>query len=283
MMIPDIRVDQDGGFALPMVLWACVLMELTVSGLLSSQHSLRRQAHETYLASQLGCADDAAIFTALDDMTQPEPHFVRRVDGVPQSLQVLGFNVTLLIQDEAGLVDLNASGREPIRKIFVGTGLDSSVADAFADRILDWRERGLGKRINGAKRDEYNAAGYSYGPPQRPFRSVGELRLVLGMSQQLFEEVSGSFSVSSELQVVDMTVAPPSVFATLLASSDDDLSDMIARRLVASQAGRNFVSGSAIGRAYSVTATIRQGELTVHRHIVARLTGHVTSPLWYYE
>ena len=259
-----------------------MLIGVIISGLLTYEHSLRREAHDAYLAASLQCLDDAAIFTALDDMNRPVRRLVRRLDGTPQTFNVLGHDVQLSIQDQAGLIDLNASGHDSLRKLFVAAGADLAEADAFADRIQDWREKGIGKRLNGAKRDDYHDAGDLYGPREAMFRSVGELRLAMGMTEAMFDRVSPTLTVYSENPSVDMAVAPRPVLLALSNMSDLDVDDEMARRNAEATSGSTATSQIVIGHALRIVATASRAGLVVRRLTIVRLTGQINHPFWIY-
>ena len=150
---------QGEGFALPMVLWACVLIAITASGLLTLQRSLHHRAHDALLAAQLRETDDAAIYFAIHDLNGIQPKVIRHLDGCPIVWTFQGRQVVLRVQDELGKVDLNFADHTLLRRLFVAAGGDQCAGDAFADRVADWRERGIGRRLHGAKRDDYAAAG----------------------------------------------------------------------------------------------------------------------------
>ena len=259
------------------------MIGVILSGLLRYERSLRREAHDTYVAAGLRCLDDAAIFTVLGDLGRPVRRLVHRLDGSPQTVQILGRDVELSVQDEAGRIDLNASGHEPLRKLFLAAGADLAEADAYADRIEDWRERGIGKRLNGAKRDDYNDAGHIYGPREAMLRSVGELRLVMGMTGALFDRVSPALTVYSEAPSVDMTVAPSPVLLALSNMSDADVADVIARRDAEVEPGSTATSPVVIGHSLKIVATASASGFIVRRVATVRLTGQTSRPFWFYE
>jgi type II secretory pathway component PulK len=59
-------------------------------------------------------------------------------------------------------------------------GLDNRQADAIIDRLIDWVDDDIGRQMNGAEQSEYEAAGITEAPANRPFRSVDEMGRVLG-------------------------------------------------------------------------------------------------------
>ena len=62
----------------------------------------------------------------------------------------------------------------------------SVAASGLVDKVLDWREAGPGKRPSGAQEPDYRAAGFAHAPRNGPFQSVEELKLVMGMTPELY-------------------------------------------------------------------------------------------------
>jgi general secretion pathway protein K len=55
-------------------------------------------------------------------------------------------------------------------------------AQAFAARIVDWRDEDEDVTNDGAEAGTYAESGLSYAPSNRPFHSVEELRFLLELS-----------------------------------------------------------------------------------------------------
>lgn len=73
-------------------------------------------------------------------------------------------NVLVSLQDTRGLISVNAvgldgSGRERIERLIGSYGLDNIAANRLTDILLDYRDADGLRRINGAEREEYRAAG----------------------------------------------------------------------------------------------------------------------------
>ena len=270
------------GFALPMVLWACVLIAVTASGLLTLQRSLHHRAHDALLAEQLRATDDAAISFAIHDLDRVQPMVVRHLDGRPVSWTFQGRQVVLRVQDELGKVDLNFADRALLRRLFVAAGGDPAAGDEFADRVADWRERGVGRRLHGAKRDDYAAAGLAYGPREAPFLTVGELHLVLGMTDETFDRISPGLTVYSESPSIDASLAPPLVLMSVLNLDEGHAAIALAQR--SRNDARTLPSSQTIvGHAFTISAETSDGPLTVQRVAIVRITGHALDPEWTYS
>ena len=168
------------GFALIAVLWAAMILALVVQSVLVTSRTEARLAQNRETLAQLGAVVDAglniAILRLLDPRVQPP------VDGSPFTVACAGYQLRIAIQDEAGKIDLNTAQDDLLRRLLRSAGADLETASALKDRILDWREPGIPKRLNGAKASEYRAAGLAYGPRNGPFATVEEVQLVIGMT-----------------------------------------------------------------------------------------------------
>jgi general secretion pathway protein K len=268
---------QQRGFALVTVLWAAMIVALLVQSVLVTGRTEARLAHNREALAQLGAIADAglnvAILRLLDPRVEPP------VDGSPFTLAFAGQQLRLVIQDEAGKIDLNAAQDELLRRLFRSVGADLETASALKDRILDWREPGIGKRLNGAKAPEYRAAGLAYGPRNGPFATVEEVQLVLGMTPELFAAIAPALTVYSQTRWIDPSFAPPEVLRALPGMDEGAIANLLLAR--ASTSGRPAVM---LGHAFTITAEADgPGEIHVKRSAVVRLTGRPSAPFWIYR
>ncbi|HEX5958372.1 MAG TPA: hypothetical protein VFY92_06920 [Hyphomicrobiaceae bacterium] len=124
-----------------------------------------------------------------------------------------GSILTIAVQDEAGKVDLNIANPSLLRALVLGVGV--SGGEAAADAILDYRDRDDDRRISGAERAEYLAAGRPYGPRNGPFQAVEELAGVLGITQDDADRLRPFVTIYSGLAAIDMNIAPQALVDVL--------------------------------------------------------------------
>jgi general secretion pathway protein K len=214
--------------------------------------------------TQLTAAADGMInrtLLGLLDLTS-DGHPPVNGQAFPQSFA--GYTGRVRVQDEAGKIDLNEAPAPLLIRVFMSADADFEQAQGFADKIMDWREPGTTRRLNGAKADDYRRAGYAYGPRGGRMESVDELRLVMGMSPALFAMLAPALTVVSQNAWPDQAVAPPIVLNMLDGSA------------------MNAPAPPTLGRAFSISVELRGRTASVQRQALVRLTGIPLAPLVVY-
>ena len=120
---------------------------------------------------------------------------VWRADGTEHLFLFGGGEVRIVIEDEAGKVDLNRAPDALLVDLFVAAGLEHQRASGLVDAIVDFRDRDDLRRLKGAEDGDYAQAGLPYGAKDAPFEAIEELQRVLGMTQALYRAVAPSITV----------------------------------------------------------------------------------------
>ena len=123
------------------------------------------------------------------------------------------------VEGETGRIDLNASDKQLIGRLARVVGVPADKADAIADAVQDWRDPDDLRQPKGAERQDYAAADRGYGPANRPFRSVEELRYVLPVDADAYTRMAPYLTVYSGLASPDPRLAPPPVAAAVGAKT----------------------------------------------------------------
>jgi len=93
--------------------------------------------------------------------------------------------VAVTLMDETRKISLNYASPPLLRGLLRVLGVNPRLAAVLADQIVDWRSKSPRPRSLGAKWPQYRAAGRDWGPPNRPFRTVNELGMVLSMTPEI--------------------------------------------------------------------------------------------------
>lgn len=269
------------------VLWVVALLAIIAGVLMPTGKTAVHQAHNAIDEIRIAAVAEAAFNRAALSLLEARPEARWRVDGVPQTFTFDGTAVQVTIQDEAGRIDLNQAEETLISNLLRSTGMDAWSAAALVDCIIDWRSTGSTRRLNGAKDAEYRAAGRN-GPRNGPFQSVGELKLVLGMTPELFRRIEPALTVYSGRPAIDPQVAPPEALLALPGANAGAVALQVAARLQ-SPASSNGISPAAIapnpfnnliGHAFSIRVDIPRLDGRMTRSATIRLTDDPEKPIW---
>jgi general secretion pathway protein K len=268
----------EDGFALITVLWAVLILATIAASIMATGRTESRLSRTHLDMAELDAVADAAINIAILHLLDPTAEVRPPADGTPVTVEFAGQRVVVTVLDESGKVDLNMADAELLRRLLVAAGVGTDAAQPLVDKILDWREPGEGKRLNGAKAKEYRDAGILYGPRGAPFESVEELQLVLGITPELYARLAPSLTVYSQTPWVDPAFAPKDVLTALTGMGGEPVSTVLAER------GTGTTGGVMVGHAFSISAEVEGTDrLSVARTAVIRLSGAPGAPLGIYQ
>lgn len=281
--------DRESGLALVSVLWALTLLSLIAAVILG----MARQSSylEHYQAQQLvrRSAFDALLHRSILGLLDKRPDQRWHTDAVPQSLKWQGFEAVVKVQDELGKIDLNSADDELIRGLFRSLNLSAAEADQMADRVLDWRSTTGLKRLNGSDESDYRVAGSPIRPRGAPFQSIDEVRLVLGMSDDLYRQIVPAITVYSQKATIDPQVAPREALLALPGFDSDKADRQLAVRsqlITEGNAGSSQPSSATImtvpmtGRAYTIAMTLKERDKLFTQTVVIRITDEQKGRYW---
>ena len=262
------------------VLWSLGLLGVIAVSFLSTGSVSHALSHTALTAARRQAAAEAAVTRAVLGLLDPRPEKRWRVDGIPQEIAFGDLKMQIAVQDELGRIDLNQADQGLLAGLLRSVGLTAAAAAGLADKILDWREAGPGRRLNGAKDSDYRAAGHAHGPRNGPFQSIDELHLVMGVSKDLYSQLEPALTVYSGRQFIDPQFAPREALLALPMMSRDAAAATMAAR---TQSSRGGIIDPAIplgGRAFTVRAQMPGPTGAFLHEAVVRLNDHPSQPYW---
>ncbi len=186
--MPDRQHNTTGfnrqGMVLVAVLWTAILLLLIVGSLV--QYSRLDMKVSVFSAQTVACkwasragietvaailSEDSHISDALDDLWSNND-----TDLVDVPLGSAAFTVRVI--DEAGKLNINQATQSQLLSL---PGMTEEIADA----ILDWRDRDMDMRENGAEIGFYRNLDYPYDARNAPFKTMRELLLVKGVTPDM--------------------------------------------------------------------------------------------------
>jgi general secretion pathway protein K len=265
------------GFALVAVLWLLLLLSVIGGMLLRGAESERDGALTEIALTDARLLADAGINRAILSVANPQDPLKWRLDGTAQTLHLLGHDVDVSVESEAAKIDLNLAPRDLLAALFRSRGVAPGDAGDIADRIVAWRSP-LAPGEPDEAADRYRDAGRSYRPTHEPFGSIDELRLVFGMTDALQAGLVSAVTVYSRNPSVDRQVAGTIVLRALEEAGDTLAASQRAARDKGHASGVD--RAPVLGEALRITARVANGQVTVLRTAVIRVTGDRRVPYW---
>ncbi len=232
------------GFALILVLWVLSLLTIMAG---SFALSMRRES--AIVAGIKNTAQAAAVAETgvmLAELMLMSPDKIKRwqANGVIYQVTdsvLLGVDnaeVRIRLTAETGKIDINKADQKLLLALLAFSPLKNEKEQMqLSSAILDWRDQDDLINIDGAEKKEYLAAGLDYLPRNKPFQTINELQLVLGMNETLYQWMLPFVTIYSGKSTVNMAVASKEVLQVLPDIDHSLIDEYMAARLASTLNG----------------------------------------------
>lgn len=260
---------RDGGFALLLVLWAMVLLAILAAQVTGAGRAESHLAAAMRISAQLQEAADGAVYETiwhlLDGSGEAWP-----VGAGSYELAEPGARVHVDIEDERGKLDINQVPVQLLQALFGVLGFDNATAMQAAQGIEDWHQQGGPNDSDSGVPAEYRMEGRPWGPPGQEFERLDELKLVRGMTPDLYRAARPYLTLALE-QGPWLPYASPPVLAAIAR----------AKRLANLTVDQPDARGPVVLR-LTATATGPEGARFIRR-VLLRMDGSLSGPAWKYR
>lgn len=225
------RAQKQAGVALIIVLWIITLLTVIA---VSFMHTMRTEVN--VVANSLARVKaetlaEAGLQRAIYELHKPQNTEGRwNADGSTREWQYRDITVNITMHDETARIDINRASAPLLRGLLLSQGVVEEDALKLVDAIADWRDADVQKRPRGAEAADYAAAGLNHAPANALFQAVEELKLVLGMTPELYMRLAPLITVYSGQQGFNEQVAERAVLRALPNVSDEQIDDYLSRR-----------------------------------------------------
>jgi general secretion pathway protein K len=216
-----------GAQALLLVLWAMFVMSFAILGLLQL---LKINVGTAVAMDRLAIASSLA-FAGIT--MGRNPAFVTDGKVVTQQFEN-GSSLEVSAVSENSKLNINrvlAGGdRNVLQSLFRIWGLSNAECSTVIDCLQDYVEPGDVRRMNGAKRQQYRAAGRQ-GPSGKPFRSIEEMSSVLNFDlvtrrKENWRDYFTIYGAGS----LDLTTAPADLIRAVCRVGDSGAQSLLKKR-----------------------------------------------------
>jgi general secretion pathway protein K len=274
------------GAALLMVLWLIAMLTAVIGAFALTariEYLQGRVLSQGVLADQAARAGLEYAMTRVVDM---EPTRQWLPDGREYPWEFAGAEVTVTVVDESGKVDLNGADLDLVANLMQAVGAERTVSRKLAAAVMDWRDSDMLTQPEGGAEDaDYESEDLPYGAKDAPFETVAELRLVLGMTSELYEKLEPHLTVYSGQGRPNEQYASAEVLKAMGIDSERALTERRRPRLPGET---QPLVGAGTGT-YSIDsrARLRDGRVSILRAVVragsSGLPGSAYTPLRWEE
>lgn len=255
------RRHDEAGIALVVTLLALVLVttlvwEIFHVGARAAQSgAYGRDSIRAVLLAEAGVQASKVIFR--EDAKNNDFDALTDIWALSQPPYELGDGtISLTIEDEERKININnlmmPQGKAPndqnvavFRRLLEVLAIDPSVADA----VLDWLDNDESPRVGGAESSYYLALPYPYKSKNDLFDTVQELRLVRGVTPEVFDKLRPFVTVYSSGRV-NINTAPKEVLMALSAGQGEtslgEIDEKTADAIIASRQDKPFRSAATL-------------------------------------
>lgn len=220
------------GFALILVLWVLSLLILMAG---SFALSMRREtaivANIKNTARAVAIAE-SGVAIAQQMLALPDKNLQWRTDGSVYQIETDDAEIRIRLLDETGKIDINKADETLLTAFLANAPVSGSHPEInLASALLDWRDKDDLVHLNGAESKEYLDAGLNYQPRNKPFESIDELQLVLGMDREIFTWLAPLATIYSGQGKVNLANASAEVLRSMPDLDQTLIEDYLVLRL----------------------------------------------------
>ena len=232
--------------------------------------------------AQLMAACNAGLNMAISNLATTDLTQRWGIDGRARVVQLGNTTLVITVEDERGKIPLNGIIQEEVRSLFAGAGVTSpQQLDQLSDSFEDWEDSDNSARVHGAEAPAYASMGYK--PRNAGFRTLGELRMIKGMTDDLYARIAPATTVffGESGGFSEQTAQPLAleVLGEVAANSPEVIERQ--RELAGEVAPKaSIVKASLIGRTLTVRVEAHRGQTYLKRTAIVELTGNSADPYW---
>jgi len=232
--------------------------------------------------AQLIQSANAGLMIAVQGLSDPDLTKRWGIDGRARQAQFGDTLLTITVEDERGKIPLNGIIEEEASDLFKLAGASPGQVQSLTAAFEDWQDADSTARPGGAETAAYAPLGFR--PRNAGFRTIGELHMLRGMTDDIYNRVapattvffgeSGGFSEStSQVLALEVLGEEPANSPAVITRMHQ-----LTGELPASQ---SMLKASYVARTLTVRVEVHKGATYLKRSAIVQLTGNKDDPYWF--
>jgi general secretion pathway protein K len=231
--------------------------------------------------AKLAAACNAGLYAAIAGLATTDATQRWGIDGRPRVMPFGDTTLTITVEDERGKIPLNGIIEEEVHDLFAAVGVAGTQLDALTDSFEDWADSDNSARPAGAEAQAYASLGYK--PRNAGFRTLGELRMLKGMTNDIFTRIAPATTVFfGESGGFSESTSQPLALEVLGETAANSPEVIERERELAGQVPipQTLAKVSLIGRTLTVRVEARKGATYLKRTAIVELIGNNGPGYW---
>ncbi len=236
MVIADFNARQQG-LALIVVLWMLTLLMIMAGSFAMTMRRETAVLTNIKALTQATALAEAGINLAMVHLLPTDEKLRWRSDSSLYEVPFEGGRIRIRVADESGKLDLNSGDPNMLRSMLGSLGLDEDQLNQLAAAIIDWHDPDDIQTPGGAEKEQYQQAGLQFTPSNKPFETVEELQMVLGMKPEYFKQLEPLVTVFSHSNSINPAKASREILLKFPSVTPEMVDAYIQQRADNARAG----------------------------------------------
>ena len=220
--------QRERGIALLVVVWVLALLAVLIVGFSGDARTELLLARNNYESAGARAIADTGVSLAIFGVLDPMPETQWPADGRQRVLRYADGTIRVSVQDEGGKIDLNAAPPEFLSGLLRSVGLSPADAFRLAQTIDEWRQ--AQQQADAPPAGRRGASRAVVRRQATTFRVIEDLRLVPGVTRDIYDRVAPFVTVYSGVADIDPLTAPPQVLRSLPDVNAAEVEDFLSAR-----------------------------------------------------
>ncbi|MBV8799962.1 MAG: general secretion pathway protein GspK [Alphaproteobacteria bacterium] len=274
-------VRSDKGYAMLAAILGIAAFSFVSFEVIAENRGIISEVQAENERAKLAAACNAGMGLAIAGLAAKDKKQQWLIDGTKRSLMFDDVALTITVEDERGKVPLTGINEDQVRGLFAAAGVSGPRLSTLVDSYEDWLDPDSERRVNGAEVPQYASAGYK--PRNGGFHTVGELRMLNGMDDDLYARVSPAITVFFG-ETGGFSEGTSQILALEALSEVGPNSSDVRRRMqeLSGQRPADDVRNPPflIGRTLTVRVEAKRAGAALTRAGIIELTGNPIDPVW---
>jgi general secretion pathway protein K len=269
-----LKPDRERGYAMIAAIIGVAAFAFIAFEFMAQDRGVLAEVRGEAEQAQLTADCNAGLYLAIYNLSSNDVTQRWGIDGRSRTVQLGRSTLVITVEDERGKIPLNGIIQEEVHDTFAAAGATGTQLSILTNAFEDWQDSDNSARPNGAEAPAYASLGYK--PRNAGFRTVGELRMLRGMTDDIYYRLAPATTVFfGESGGFSESTAQPLALQVLGEVAANSPEVIERQRELSGQAAmpQTLTKVNLIGRTLTVRVEAHRGATYLKRTAIVELAG----------